>query len=66
RQYQAWGESRTQFLDKLANKDEETIQKGWQRHYFKGEIVTGDTRPEGHAHVNRRRMMTPRPAKPGE
>jgi len=66
RQYLAWGESRTQFLDKLSKNDAETIQQGWQRHYFKGEIVTGDGRPEGHSHVNRRRMKTPRKAEPGE
>lgn len=60
RQYKAWGESRTEFLHKLSENDAETIQKGWQRHYFKGEIVTGDQRPEGHAHVNRRRLKEPK------
>ena len=66
RQYLAWGQSRNSFLDKLSANDEETVKAGWQRHYFKGEIVTGDTRPEGHAHVSRRRMKTPRKAEPGE
>jgi hypothetical protein len=66
RQYAAWGESRTEFLDKLAGRDAEAVQAGWQRHYFKGEIVTGDTRPAGHSHVNRRRMKTARKAEPGE
>jgi hypothetical protein len=66
RQYTAWGESRTTFLDRLSARDKEAVEAGWQRHYFKGEIVTGDARPEGHAHVNRRRMKTPRKAESGE
>jgi hypothetical protein len=66
RQFHAWRTSRTEFLNKLGERDEDTIKQGWQRHYFKGEVVSGDTRPEGHAHVNRRRLQPPRPPKDGE
>lgn len=62
--YLAWGESRTNFLDKLHARDEETVKSGWQRDYF-----TGRT-PQGHvmtdSHINRRRLKPPRPAGEGE
>lgn len=59
RQYEAWGQSRNTFLQNLESRDPETLKQGWQRHYFKGEIVTGDQRPEGQVHVNRRRLNAP-------
>lgn len=59
RQYDAWGQSRNTFLQNLETRDPETLKQGWQRHYFKGESVTGDQRPEGQVHVNRRRLKTP-------
>jgi hypothetical protein len=59
RQYEAWGQSRNKFLDNLENKDPETLKQGWQRHYFKGDLVSGDQRPEGQVHVNRRRLKAP-------
>lgn len=63
-EYMAWSESRTSFLDKLSARDEDTVKQGWQRHYFKGEKVTGEKR--GEAHVNRRRLQPPRPAGEGD
>ena len=64
RQYEAWGQSRTNFLDKLADKDAEAVKNGWQRDYFRGRTPEGHLAPDGH--VNRRRMKPPRKAEPGE
>ena len=64
RQYEAWGASRTNFLDKLADKDAEAVKNGWQRDYFRGRTPEGHLAPD--SHVNRRRMKPPRKAEPGE
>jgi hypothetical protein len=64
RQYEAWGASRTNFLDKLADKDAEAVKHGWQRDYFRGRTPEGHLAPD--SHVNRRRLKPPRKAEPGE
>jgi len=66
KEYAAWSESRTSFLDKLSARDEDTIKQGWQRHYFKGEKVEGEQSERQGFHINRRRLKSPRIAKPGE
>ena len=63
-EYQAWHDSRTNFLQKLGDRDEETMRQKWQRHYYKGESPTGAVEADNHIH--RRRLSQPRPAKPGE
>lgn len=64
KEFRAWSESRGKFLDDLSARNPETLRQGWQRHYFKGESVTGAKREQGH--INRRRLKPPRPAEPGE
>jgi hypothetical protein len=64
--YLAWGQSRTSFLEKLQSRDPDTVQKGWQRDYFKGQAPEGVKQQGGAQHINRRRLEKPRPAKPGE
>lgn len=64
RQYDAWGESRSNFLAKLADKEGEAVRHGWQRDYFRGRTPEGHVAPD--SHINRRRLKPPRPAKPGE
>jgi Family of unknown function (DUF6065) len=63
-QYLAWGQSRTGFLEKLAQRDEATVATGWQRDYFKGRTPEGLAAPENH--INRRRLKAPRKAEKGE
>lgn len=62
--YKSWGESRAKFIKDLAERDPETVKKGWQRDYFSGRT------PQGHvltdSHVNRRRLKPPRKAESGE
>ena len=41
REYQAWKESRTDFISKLRSGHAETIKRAWQRFYFKGVKPTG-------------------------
>ena len=62
--YLAWGQSRNNFLDKLHQKDEETIKAGWQRDYFKGRTPGGHVLTDNH--INRRRLKPPRKAGPGD
>jgi hypothetical protein len=62
--YEAWGQSRSDFLDKLHAKDEETLKTGWQRDYFKGRTPTGHVLTDDH--ISRRRLKPPRRAGPGE
>jgi hypothetical protein len=64
RQYEAWGQSRTNFLNKLGEKDAEAVKHGWQRDYFRGRTPEGHLAPD--SHVNRRRLKPPRKAEKGE
>jgi Family of unknown function (DUF6065) len=64
KQYAAWGESRTGFLNKLAEKDTDTVKTAWQRDYFKGRTPEGHVAPD--SHISRRRLKAPRKAEPGE
>jgi hypothetical protein len=64
-EYEAWGQSRASFIDKLAALDPDTVQAGWQKHYFKGQKVEGE-KPADFGHINRRRLKPPRPAEAGE
>lgn len=58
--YMAWGESRSTFIDKLLARDDATMRDGWQRDYFRGRTPSGGQAPE--SHINRRRVKAPRPA----
>jgi hypothetical protein len=62
--YLAWGQSRTDFLDKLHQKDEAAVKAGWQRDYFTGRTPGGHVLTDSHIH--RRRLNPPRKAEPGE
>jgi hypothetical protein len=64
RQYDAWGESRTNFLNKLGDKDAGAVKHGWQRDYFRGRTPEGHVAPD--SHINRRRLKAPRKAEKGE
>ena len=58
-QYEAWREQRANFNSKLFKGDPETIKEAWQRFYFKGEMPD-DAGPAPKAHVNKRRLKSPR------
>ena len=51
-----WRDSRASFNKKLINLDEETVSQGWQRHYMRGEKVTGDKAED---HQTKRRLKKP-------
>ncbi|WP_300377356.1 DUF6065 family protein [Henriciella sp.] len=55
--YRAWHESRGSFNEKLKAMDSETVKAGWQRHYMKGQKVTGD---KADAHQTKRRLKPPK------
>ncbi|MBL8549929.1 MAG: hypothetical protein JNJ73_08070 [Hyphomonadaceae bacterium] len=62
--YQNWGASRNKFLEDLKTPESEAVKQGWQRDYFRGRTPAGQAGPD--SHINRRRLKSPRPAKPGE
>lgn len=55
--FHAWAGSRGEFNDKLKSGDADARKAGWQRHYMKGQSVTGDT-AEGHQ--TKRRLKPPK------
>ena len=55
--YHAWHQSRGSFLEKLNALDSDTVKAGWQRHYMRGEKVTGD---KADAHKTKRRLKPPK------
>ncbi len=61
-QYQAWYDQRQDFNSKLFKRDPQAVKDAWQRFYFKGELPD-DTGPAPKAHVNKRRLKTPRMAR---
>ena len=48
-EFEAWKTSRTEFLAKLKQGDEETVKEAWQRFYFQGRAPTQETRTPGHS-----------------
>ncbi|MES1202631.1 MAG: DUF6065 family protein [Pseudomonadota bacterium] len=63
-EYSAWRDSRTGFLQKLDERDAETMRQKWQRHYYRGQSPSGEAGSD--SHINRRRLKPPRPAQEGE
>jgi hypothetical protein len=45
--YRAWRTRRTEFLSRLSERDPNTVREGWQRDYFKGIDLQGNSF-EGH------------------
>ena len=55
-EYEAWRDSRDGFNAKLKARDEEASKQGWQRHYMRGEKVSGG---DAEDHQTKRRLMPP-------
>ena len=55
--FHAWSTSRGEFNQKLHDRDEEATKAGWQRHYMRGEIVSGGS---ADAHQTKRRLKPPK------
>ena len=53
KEYEAWTNSRSDFNARLATGEEKAMKERWQRHYMKGEKVTGD---KADAHQTKRRL----------
>jgi hypothetical protein len=43
--YAKWTESRNRFLSGLSSAEEEAVQQGWQKHYFRGTAPDGTEAP---------------------
>jgi len=59
REYEAWRDSRNDFNARLASRESEAVKARWQRHYMRGEKVTGD---KADGHQTKRRLHPPRDA----
>lgn len=55
-EYEAWRDSRKDFNVRLATGEEKAMRDRWQRHYMRGETVTGGT---GEGHQTKRRLKPP-------
>ena len=59
-QYAVWSTSRSEFNQKLSERDPEALKESWQRFYFKGAPPErGGPKPE--VHVHKRRLKRPEP-----
>ncbi len=56
-EYEAWRDSRSDFNRRLESKEAEAMKARWQRHYMKGQTVTGTA---GEGHQTKRRLKPPR------
>ncbi len=56
-EYEAWRDSRADFNTRLASREAEAMKSRWQRHYMRGEKVTGDKAED---HRTKRRLKPPR------
>lgn len=56
-QYEAWRDSRSEFMERYTRQDPATMKEAWQKHYFKGEYPQSDVKPE--AHQNKLRLEAP-------
>jgi hypothetical protein len=59
-QYAVWSSSRSEFNQKLADRDPAAMKESWQRFYFKGEPPERGG-PAPASHVNKRRLKKPEP-----
>jgi Family of unknown function (DUF6065) len=56
-EFSVWAKSRSEFNKGLAANDPETVKKGWQRHYVRGETATGED--AGETHRSKRKLKAP-------
>lgn len=56
-EYEAWGQARADFNERLENGDPATVKQGWQRYYVKGQTATGGSAPG--THMSKRSLSAP-------
>jgi hypothetical protein len=61
RQFEQWRDSRDSFNKGLRTREPETVKRGWQRDYVKGELPDGSHAPE---HQTRLQLKEFRPQEP--
>ena len=61
--YQSWTKSRAEFNAKLNLGDAQAVEQGWQRHYMRGEKVSGGAVTA--QHNTKRRMKAPKDLRGG-
>ena len=60
-EFKVWAESRGDFNKRLQSREAEAMKEKWQRHYMKGEKVSGG---QSDSHVTKRKLKAPLPPKP--
>lgn len=56
KEYEAWRDSRADFNKRLGEGEQNAMKERWQRHYMRGQTVTGDGADE---HQTKRRLKKP-------
>lgn len=59
-EFEAWHQSREDFNRRLENFEESAVRERWQRHYMRGETVSGE---KTDTHQTKRRLKPPREVK---
>lgn len=57
-EYNAWTQSRADFIKGIEDGDAATLKEAWQRHYMQGRTMTGEEVP---GHVTKRRLADIKP-----
>jgi len=60
-EFKVWAESRGDFNKRLQSFEAEAMKARWQRHYMKGQKVSGG---QSDSHQTKRKLKTPAPPKP--
>lgn len=55
-EFEVWRDSRSDFNQRLASREDEAMKARWQRHYMRGQTVSGD---KEESHVTKRRLKKP-------
>ena len=55
-EYEAWRDSRADFNKRLGSREAEAMKERWQRHYMRGQKVTGESAED---HRTKRRLKPP-------
>ncbi|MDM7901862.1 DUF6065 family protein, partial [Brucella melitensis] len=59
-QYETWSASRSNFNQALADQVPETVKQGWQKKYFRGEIIPSSAEEIlAKNHIHKRKLNNP-------
>ncbi len=57
--YNLWRTSRTEFIDRLKERNPEAVKSSWQKHYMRGDGPDGGNTQKSPTHLTKRRLHMP-------